>query len=114
LTNDLGVEQIKRIENNYHQLTEHRLAFTDMTSNIEHLTEEDRADLLAVLRTCLVQTRIVHDRATRYEGRIATALDRVQLELGDACESLRRLLGERQLYLLLDSDNLNGIVKSSV
>jgi hypothetical protein len=76
--------------------------------NIERLTKEDRTALLAVLGTCLVQTQIIHDRATRYEGRIATGLDRVQLELGDACESLRSLLGERQLYLRLDPDNLNA------
>ncbi|MBV9273809.1 MAG: hypothetical protein JO333_07935 [Verrucomicrobia bacterium] len=82
--------------------------------NIERLTKEDRAALLAVLRTCLVQARIVHDRGALYEGKIATTLDRVRLELGDACESLRRLLGERQLYLLLDSDDSNTVVKSPV
>jgi hypothetical protein len=82
--------------------------------NIERLTKKDRAALLAVLRTCLVQARIVHDRGTLYEGKIATALDRVQLELGDACESLRRLLGERQLYLWLDSDDSNAVVRSPV
>jgi hypothetical protein len=83
--------------------------------NIERLTRDDRTALRAVLCNCVAQARIIGDRALNYEGRIATKLDLIELQLADACEGLRLFLGEpAELDRLSGSDNLNPIVKSSV
>jgi hypothetical protein len=82
--------------------------------NIERLSREDRIALLAILRAGIHQAGLLHSIGLSYEGPTHTALDRAELELRESMESLRRLLGEKQVELLLEPDNLNPIVKSSV
>lgn len=83
--------------------------------NIEKLTRDDRTALRAALCNCVAQARTIGDRALNYEGRIATKLDLIELQLVDACEALREFLGEpAELDRLSEPDNLNPIVKLSV
>jgi hypothetical protein len=71
--------------------------------------------LAAALRTCVAQTRIIGDRALDYEGKIATELDLIELQLNDACATLRSFLGQPDdLDPLSKSVKLNPIVKLSV
>jgi hypothetical protein len=83
--------------------------------NIERLTKDDRTALAAALYTCLAQTRIIGDRALNYEGKIATELDLIELQLNEACESLRSFLGVvDDLDPLSKTAKLKPIVKLSV
>ena len=83
--------------------------------NIERLKKADRGALAAALRTCEAQLAVLGDVAMKYEGKIATELDWTELQLKDACESLRSFLGQPDdLDPLSKSVNLNPIVKLSV
>lgn len=83
--------------------------------NIERLTKDDRTALAAALYTCLAQARIIGDRALNYEGKVATELDLIELQLNDACQSLRSFLGVLdELDPLSKTVKLDPIVKSSV
>jgi hypothetical protein len=83
--------------------------------NIERLTKADRTALVVALRTCEAQLAVLRDVAMKYEGKIATELDWTELQLNDACESLRSFLRQPDdLDPLSKTANLNPIVKLSV
>jgi hypothetical protein len=87
---------------------------TSAQINIERLSKDDRTALWHALHDIEHVRRLIHDRALNYEGRLHTALDRIELELSEPCDRLASLLGQKQLELLSESVNLNSTIKSSV